>query len=65
MVDKRTRSRRKTTLGAARSPAGHGSLRLFVMLAILVVVNLYVFLWRDGTSLPQVRQSADEAGVKV
>ncbi len=32
------------------------------MLAALVVVNLYVFLWRHGTSLPAVKASAASVG---
>lgn len=60
-MDRRSKSR-KPTPRSQRGPARTGSIRLFVMLAILVMVNLYVFLWRDGTSLPQVRQSAANIG---
>ncbi len=62
MAARRSKSRKKSTLEPARSPARRGTLRLLVMLAVLVMVNLYVFLWRDGTSLPQVRQSAANVG---
>ncbi len=33
-------------------------MRLAVVLAGLVVLNLYVFLWRDHTSIPDVREAA-------
>ena len=42
-----------------RQPAsGHGTLRLGVVLLGLVLVNLYVFLWRGGTSIPDVMEQA-------
>jgi murein DD-endopeptidase MepM/ murein hydrolase activator NlpD len=46
-----------------RQPAaGRGSLRLGVVLLALVAVNLYVFLWRGGTSIPDVMEQAQVAG---
>jgi murein DD-endopeptidase MepM/ murein hydrolase activator NlpD len=42
-----------------RQPAtGKGTLRLGVVLLGLVLVNLYVFLWRGGTSIPDVMEQA-------
>lgn len=41
-----------------RVSARTGSIRLGLVLAVLVGVNLYVFLWRGGTSIPEVRQAA-------
>ncbi|HLU68991.1 MAG TPA: peptidoglycan DD-metalloendopeptidase family protein [Kofleriaceae bacterium] len=46
-----------------RAPAaGRGTLRLGAVLAALVLVNLYVFLWRGGTSIPDVMEQAAVAG---
>jgi murein DD-endopeptidase MepM/ murein hydrolase activator NlpD len=47
---------------AAGSPAGRGTLRLALVLGVLVIVNLYVFLWRSGTSLPDVQRAAAAGG---
>jgi murein DD-endopeptidase MepM/ murein hydrolase activator NlpD len=69
MVDGSSHSRKKSTrAGLAsrepargarrREPAGRGTLRLALVLGVLVVVNLYVFLWRSGTSLPDVQKAA-------
>jgi len=59
MVDRRHRARKKSTLDmGAKAPARSGSLRLFVLLAIMVLVNLYVFVWRDGTSIGDIRKKA-------
>ncbi len=62
MAESSSRRRRKR-LPAAKSPAG-GSMRLGVILALLVGVNLYVFLWRDNTSIPDVVKRAALAGQK-
>ena len=48
-----------------RQPAARGTLRLGLVLLVLVTVNLYVFLWRHGTSIPDVMQRAAVAGDKV
>jgi murein DD-endopeptidase MepM/ murein hydrolase activator NlpD len=48
-------------LPRSRSPRS-GSLRLALVLAVLVGVNLYVFLWRGGTSIPDVMEQAALAG---
>lgn len=45
-----------------KPPARRGTLRLFVLLAVMVLVNLYVFLWRDGTSIRDVRAKASVVG---
>jgi murein DD-endopeptidase MepM/ murein hydrolase activator NlpD len=63
MVDRRSRARKKTALDmGGKPPARRGTLRLFVLLAIMVLVNLYVFLWRDGTSIRDVRAKAGSVG---
>jgi murein DD-endopeptidase MepM/ murein hydrolase activator NlpD len=52
---------RKRSRPAAPS---RGTLRLGVVLLALVAVNLYVFLWRGGTSIPDVMEQAAVAGDK-
>jgi hypothetical protein len=67
MVDKRSPSGKKTArrpvleLGG-KAPARRGTVRLFFMLGVLVLVNLYVFVWRDGTSIGAVRAKAQSIG---
>ncbi len=56
----RRRSKRKR-LPTAPSPK-RGSLRLAAVIAVLVAVNLYVFLWRGNTSIPAVMEKASMAG---
>jgi murein DD-endopeptidase MepM/ murein hydrolase activator NlpD len=56
MVDSRFRSGKKSI-----SPARRGSIRLALLLGALVVVNGYVFLWREKTSIPAVMEKAKEA----
>jgi murein DD-endopeptidase MepM/ murein hydrolase activator NlpD len=64
MVDRRHRARKKSTLEmGAKPPARSGTLRLFVLLAIMVLVNLYVFVWRDGTSIGDIRKKAKDADI--
>jgi murein DD-endopeptidase MepM/ murein hydrolase activator NlpD len=64
MVDRRHRARKKSTLEmGGKAPAKSGTLRLFVLLAIMVLVNLYVFVWRDGTSIGDIRKKAKDADV--
>jgi murein DD-endopeptidase MepM/ murein hydrolase activator NlpD len=64
MVDRRSRARKKSTLDmGTKAPAKSGTLRLFVLLAIMVLVNLYVFVWRDGTSIGDVRKRAKDADI--
>jgi murein DD-endopeptidase MepM/ murein hydrolase activator NlpD len=68
MVDSRRRKGKKTAstppASARRRPpsANRGSLRLGLVLGALVLINLYVFLWRDRTSLPDVMQQARTGG---
>ena len=59
MVDSRKAARKKSpmSIGVAR-PARRGTIRLTLVLGVLVVVNLYVFLWRKGTSIPAVKEQA-------
>jgi murein DD-endopeptidase MepM/ murein hydrolase activator NlpD len=54
--------RRQKKLPRGRS-SRRGSLRLGLVLAVLVAVNLYVFLWRGGTSIPDVMEKAQVAGI--
>ena len=59
MVDSRKAARKKSpmTVGAPR-PARKGTLRLTLVLGALVIVNLYIFLWR----LPADREKAATFG---
>lgn len=41
-----------------------GTLRLAAVLAVLIGINLYVFLWRGDTSIPAVMEQAAMAGRK-
>jgi murein DD-endopeptidase MepM/ murein hydrolase activator NlpD len=61
MSSRPKRRKRKQPRGAS---AARGSLRLGLVLLALVVVNLYVFLWRGGTSIPDVMEQAAVAGDK-
>ena len=63
MVTRGKRSRKKSTMTRPRgslggAPARNGSVGLIVVMAGLVLVNLYVFLWRKGTSVPAVKRAA-------
>ena len=67
MVEGRSSSRKKSARASlvevgARAPARRGTIRLFFMLGVLVLVNLYVFVWRDGTSIGDVRAKAQNIG---
>ena len=58
-------SRRRQRRRRPAAPSQHrGSLRLALVLAVLVGVNLYVFLWRGDTSIPAVMEQAAMAGHK-
>ena len=63
MVRRRTSSRKKRTaypaLGAA--PARKNNAWVILILAALVVVNLYVFVWDKKTSLGAVQKKATES----
>src|SRR6266545_2456175 len=64
MSRKPKRQKRKPPRQARASSAARGTLRLGLVLLVLVVVNLYVFLWRGGTSIPDVMEQAAVAGSK-
>src|SRR5512134_2851876 len=57
MVATTRRSRKKSS--SLAPPARRGNLGLLVVIAGLVLVNLYVFLWRDGTSLGAIKDKAN------
>ena len=57
-VRRRKRRRKRRDAGTGRPGSG----RLALVLAVLVGVNLYVFLWRGGTSIPDVMEKAAVAG---
>lgn len=58
MSRKRKQSRRTTPPANSR----RGTLRLALVISVLVGINLYVFLWRGGTSIPDVMEKAAVAG---
>jgi murein DD-endopeptidase MepM/ murein hydrolase activator NlpD len=58
MVATSRRSRKKSPLVL---PARRGNVGLLVVIAGLVVVNLYVFLWRDGTSIADIKGTTPPA----
>lgn len=67
MVDKRSSPGKKSARApllelGGRAPARKGTVRLFFMVGVLVLVNLYVFVWRDGTSIGAVRAKAQNIG---
>lgn len=63
MVDSRSRSGKKSVRRAPRlRPAHAGTIRLTLVLGALVLVNCYVFLWRDSTSIPAIREKAAMIG---
>jgi murein DD-endopeptidase MepM/ murein hydrolase activator NlpD len=61
MVATTRRTRKKSSSLAA--PARRGNIGFLVVIAGLVLVNLYVFLWRDGTSLGDVKKTAESASI--
>lgn len=50
--------RRRRTRRPVRGRINAAPLYVAGVLAVLIGVNLWVFLWRDGTSIPEVRQAA-------
>jgi murein DD-endopeptidase MepM/ murein hydrolase activator NlpD len=61
MVDRRPRSGKKTPVRRI-SPARSGTIRLTLILGALLLVNVYVFFWRDSTSIPAVMDKAASLG---
>lgn len=57
-----TRKRKAVRRPRHEPEAQGGSLRLALVIAVLVGINLYVFLWRGGTSIPAVMEKAAVAG---
>jgi hypothetical protein len=55
MVRRRTRTRKKPARGATK---GHANAWVLAILAGLVVVNLYVFVWDKKTSIAAVQERA-------
>ncbi len=64
MVDRRSLARKKSAILTldGRPPPRRGTLRLLVLLGAMVLVNLYVFVWKDGTSLRAVKDRAASLG---
>jgi murein DD-endopeptidase MepM/ murein hydrolase activator NlpD len=52
------RGKKRARAVSQLTASSNGTIRLGVVLAILVGVNLYVFLWRDRTSIPDVMEQA-------
>jgi murein DD-endopeptidase MepM/ murein hydrolase activator NlpD len=63
MVATSRRSRKKSSAPTFAAPARRVNLGLVAVIAALVVVNLYVFVWRDGTSLGDVKKTAERAAI--
>jgi len=57
-------SRRKYVLLNEGDHPRKGSGRLAIVIGVLVLINMYVFLWRDGTSVNDVRRRAMAASNK-
>lgn len=68
MVSKSKRPRKKTAAPATRggpagAPARSSTLWLAGIIGGLVLVNLYVFVWRKGTSVPAIKEQARLASI--
>lgn len=63
MVDSRKPVRKKSAVVVGAAPARRGTLRFVLIMGALVLVNLYVFLWKKGTSLPEVQKRAAAASL--
>src|SRR5262245_18834042 len=64
MVARARRTRKKTAMPLMATSGRRANLGLIAVLAGLVLVNLYVFLWRDGTSVPELQKKAEAATIK-
>ncbi|HVV82817.1 MAG TPA: peptidoglycan DD-metalloendopeptidase family protein [Kofleriaceae bacterium] len=64
MVDRRPSSRKRSSVLTldGRPPARRGTLRLLLLLGAMVLVNLYIFVWKDGTSIRAVKARAANLG---
>jgi murein DD-endopeptidase MepM/ murein hydrolase activator NlpD len=63
-----SRKKKQTRHHATRSHANNsrrGTLRLGLVIAVLLGINLYVFLWRGETSIPAVMEKAAVAGTET
>jgi hypothetical protein len=64
MVRRRTSARKKRSTaytGLGTSPAKRSGLWVLLVLAVLVVVNLYVFVWDKKTGVRAIKQQAEAA----
>ena len=61
MSRKRKQSRKRSSQPRS-ADARRGTIRLGLVIAVLVGINLYVFLWRGETSIPAVMEKAAVAG---
>ena len=64
MVRRRTSARKKRSTaytGLRAAPARRSGLWVLLVLGVLVVVNLYVFVWDKKTGVGAIRQKAAEA----
>jgi len=65
MIRRRSSARKKRSVGARHyaalggAPARSGGIWVVVVLAALVVVNLYVFVWDKNTSVPAIQKVAE------
>jgi murein DD-endopeptidase MepM/ murein hydrolase activator NlpD len=59
----KTRSRKKAVAAPGGAPARPHTWWLIAIIGGLVLVNLYVFLWRKGTSVPEIQAQAKQASI--
>ena len=68
MVRRRRSARKKTVYSgraAGKSPARRGGALVVLVLAGLVVLNLYVFVWDNRTGIAAVRRKAETAPMAI
>ena len=58
---KRKRPKQVSQLGPSAAVGARGTIRLGLVLAVLVAVNIYVFFIREGTSIPAVKRASVNA----